>query len=720
MRLMALQPGIERHYTIEQMDCADCASHIEQVVSRIEGVQNVHINFINGRMVLSGDGQTVSDQQIVDAVHQAGYKAIPGSPDISVERPADESSETRESRKPFIRFHSPLFSLTVSAAFLLTGIVMEISRMNGAAVIVAYLISVAAGGVPIARKGWSEARLFKPGMNLLMTVAVSGAMVIGEWTEAATVVFLFALAQYLEVRSMEKARRSINNLMNESPVTARLVENGSYREVAAEKVQPGQMVAVKPGEKIPSDGIVSEGSSFVNQATITGEPLPVSKGPQDRVYAGTLNTNGYLVIKVDRHYADTTLQRVIHLVMEAQSKKAPKQAFIDRFAAIYTPAVIILAILVAVLPTVFFNQAFSDWFYRALVLLVIACPCALVISTPVTIISGLTSAIRKGVLIKGGLFLENFSHLKAIAFDKTGTLTEGRPSVQDVIPLNGCAQEQLLTIAGSLEFLSPHPIAGAITEFTGQQNLEIKTVKNFQTIDGKGVEGEIDGEHYVAGNHRLFEEKGWCDSNIHQLLGKVEDEKHTAILIGKRQTVLGILSISDSLRPAAEQMVAGLKRSGLEKIVLLTGDNHRTAEKVAAAVGISDYRAELLPEDKLICITDLKKTYGAVAMVGDGVNDAPSLAASDIGIAMGTGSADAALDTADIVLMKDDLSKIHFLANLSRLTGRIIRQNIFLALALKFTFLVLAVPGLATLWMAVIADMGASLLVIFNGLRTLR
>jgi Cd2+/Zn2+-exporting ATPase len=519
---------------------------------------------------------------------------------------------------------------------------------------------------------------------------------------------------------MEKARRSINNLMNDSPDTARLVENGGYREVAAETVQPGQVVAVKPGEKIPSDGIVSEGSSYINEATITGEPLPVSKGPEDRVYAGTLNTNGYLVIKVDRQYADTTLQRVIHLVMEAQSKKAPKQAFIDRFATIYTPAVIILAVLIAVLPTVFFNQPFSEWFYRALVLLVIACPCALVISTPVTVISGLTAAVRKGVLIKGGLFLENFSHLKAIAFDKTGTLTEGRPAVQDVIPLNGYAQEQLLTIAGSLEFLSPHPIAGAISEFTGQQSLPFKSVTNFQTIDGKGVEGKIDGEYYIAGNHRLFEEKGWCNEHIHRLLEKVEDERHTAVLVGNRQTVLGILSINDSLRPAAVKTVTGLKTAGLEKIVLLTGDNHRTAEKVAAAVGISDYRAELLPEDKLKCIFDLKEAYGPVAMVGDGVNDAPSLAASDIGIAMGTGSADAALDTADIVLMKDDLSKIHYLANLSRLTGRIIRQNIFFALALKLIFLILAIPGLATLWMAVIADMGASLVVIFNGLRTLR
>jgi Cd2+/Zn2+-exporting ATPase len=717
---MSVNEIIEKDFLIENMDCADCASHIEQIVSRIEGVRSVSINFINGRMHLSGESQALSDQSVMQAVHQAGYKAIPESVRIFPDQSGKPGDLPVQKTSSQTRHLTPLLSLAFCGILTVIGIILELWPQGNFYTIPAYLAAIMFGGAVMARKGWQELRIFKPGMNLLMTVAVLGAMVISEWTEAATVVFLFALAQYLESRSMDKARRSINALIDESPVNARLVVKDGYQQVPAETVIPGQEVAVKPGEKIPSDGIVIEGNSYVNQAAITGEPLPVAKGPEDRVYAGSLNTNGFLVIKVDKYYKDTTFLRIIHLITEAQSKKAPKQAFIERFAGYYTPAVIGLAFLVAVLPPLLFNQPFVDWFYRALVLLVISCPCALVISTPVTVVSGLTAAMRQGILIKGGLFLENFSRIKAMAFDKTGTLTEGRPAVQDIIVLGKSAEDQVLTIAASLEELSHHPIAEALTKSARSKNLVLKPVKNYRTIDGKGVEGEIDGEHFLAGNHRLFEEKGWCDENIHHVLEKVEDEKHTAVLVGNSQAVLGIISISDKVRADSKKTISGVKSAGVEKIILLTGDNHRTAEKVSKAVGITDYRAELLPEDKVQIIRELRNQNGDVAMIGDGLNDAPSLAAADIGIAIGNGSADAALDTADIVLMKDDLTKINYLWDLSRLTGRIIRQNIILALGLKFIFLALAIPGLATLWMAVIADMGASLLVIFNGLRTLR
>jgi Cd2+/Zn2+-exporting ATPase len=406
--------------------------------------------------------------------------------------------------------------------------------------------------------------------------------------------------------------------------------------------------------------------------------------------------------------------------MEAQAKKAPKQAFIDRFAQYYTPIVILLAVIIATIPPLIINQPFEVWFYRALVILVIACPCALVISTPVTIVSGLTAAIRKGILIKGGRFLENFTKLDAIAFDKTGTLTEGKPVVRKIISEGNFQEEEILNLAASLESKSEHPIAESIVKYANKRHCTPREVDNFKAIEGKGIEGDISGEKYIVGNHKLFEERGWCDEKVHATLDKIEDERHTAILIGNSKEIIGIISISDSLRDSGKDIIETLRKSDIKEIVLLTGDNHRTAEKIAHAIGINSYYAELLPEDKVAVIEGLKENYNQVAMVGDGVNDAPSLAAADIGIAMGTGGSDAALDTADIVLVKDDLEGLSYLKHLSKLTLRIIKQNIFIALGLKFIFLALAIPGLATLWMAVFADMGASLLVIFNGLRTLK
>ena len=697
---------LEKDYTIDGMDCADCARHLEDVVLKVKGVKSADINFITAKMRVASDEILVSDQLISKAVKKAGYKV------------KSDQSGIKSSVQDFLP--NSQLSVILSGLFILTGALLLAFTSSELLAVISVIIGIIIGGTPIAQKGIMEARNFKPGMNVLMTVAVIGAMVIGEWMEAGAVVFLFALAQLLEAKSMDKARRSINTLIDKSPKTACVLRNGNFENLPVTQVVVGDQVAIKPGEYIPMDGIVMKGKSHVDQSTITGESFPAKKNKDDRVYAGTLNKNGYLEVKVDRTFDQSTFSKIIHLVMEAQAKKAPKQAFIDRFAQYYTPIVILLAVIIATIPPLIINQSFEVWFYRALVILVIACPCALVISTPVTIVSGLTAAIRKGILIKGGMFLENFTKLDAIAFDKTGTLTEGKPVVQKIISEGNFQEEKILKLAASLESKSEHPIAESIVKYANERHCTLREVDNFKAIEGKGIEGDISGEKYIVGNHKLFEERGWCDEKVHAALDKIEDERHTAILIGNSKGIIGIISISDSLRDSGKDIIRTLRKSDIKEIVLLTGDNHRTAEKIANAIGINSYYAELLPEDKVAVIEGLKENYSQVAMVGDGVNDAPSLAAADIGIAMGTGGSDAALDTADIVLVKDDLEGLSYLKHLSKLTLRIIKQNIFIALGLKFIFLALAIPGLATLWMAVFADMGASLLVIFNGLRTLK
>lgn len=766
-----------KEYKIEGMDCADCARHLADSIRKIEGVAEADINFITTRLKVSCNGDEDFNEQITRVVKKAGYKATAGSeetkitflsiPELSklknIDRDLTEISnisgimkidnnrlenvltvhhtlelnqlleifhtkginaELRIERnhksdqvKNFL--HGRKIQVLVSGLFISVGAILDSTSFHMSVPLTFIILGVLAGGYPIAKRGLQEARNLKLGMNFLMTIAVLGAMTIGEWLEAGAVVFLFALAQYLETRSMEKARKSVNALIDESPKTAAVILNDNIEYVPVSSVQINQVIAVKPGEQIPLDGIVIKGSSFIDQASITGESMPVRKRVADRVYAGTLNKKGYLEIQVDRPYSESTFSKIIHLVIEAQTKKAVRQTFIDRFAYYYTPLVILIAFLIVLIPTIFFNQSFSEWFYRSLVLLVIACPCALVISTPVSIVSALTAAMRNGVLVKGGIYLENFSKIDAIAFDKTGTLTAGKPRVQEVIALNSNSKD-LIRIAASLEKKSEHPIADAIVEYADEQITPLDEVKDFKSIEGKGIEGSINHKKYIIGNHHFFEERGWCDDAIHDALQRVEDEMNTAVLVGDGKQVLGIISISDALRDGSADIVRELQKDGIKKIELISGDNRRTAEKIADTIGITSFQSELLPQDKVRVIDQLRSEYAHVAMVGDGVNDAPALATADIGIAMGTGSSDAALDNADVVLMKDDLSKLLFLRRLSSRTLNIIKQNIIIALGLKFIFLALAIPGLATLWMAVFADMGASLIVIFNGLRPLK
>jgi Zn2+/Cd2+-exporting ATPase len=581
--------------------------------------------------------------------------------------------------------------------------------------------AVVTGGWFVAPKAWLALRRLRPDMNLLMSIAVLGAMALGEWFEAGAVAFLFSLALVLEGWSVGRARRAIEALLNLTPPMARRREaDGAVRELPVEAIDPGTTIIVRPGEKVPLDGVVLSGLSELNQAPITGESEPLDRGPGDPVYAGSINGAGVLEIRTTRPAHDTTLAGILRLVEEAQSRRSPSEQWVDQFARYYTPAMMLLALAVAVAPPLLAGAAWGASFYQALVILVIACPCALVISTPVSVVAGLTAATRMGVLIKGGAYLEAPSRIRAIALDKTGTLTAGHPVVQRVIPLNGHTEAELIARAAGLEAHSGHPLAQAIRGRAQADGVEPAVVADARDLRGRGAEGAIDGRRFWVGSHRYVEDIGAEDSAFHRLALELEDEGHSIIAVGNDRHICGVLSVADAVRPGASEFVAELSALGIRGVAMLTGDNARAAASIARATGVRHVESELLPEDKVRAIEKLRERFGPVAMVGDGVNDAPAMAASDLGIAMGAIGSDAAIETGDIALMSDDLSRIPWLIRHSRRTLRVIRQNIAFALGLKLAFIILAGLGLATLWMAIAADMGASLLVIFNGLRLLR
>ncbi|HDJ22359.1 MAG TPA: heavy metal translocating P-type ATPase, partial [Candidatus Aminicenantes bacterium] len=530
----------------------------------------------------------------------------------------------------------------------------------------------------------------------------------------------FSLAQLLENYSLDRARRAIRSLMDLAPKKALVRRNGQEIEVDVATIQLGEQVIVRPGEKIPLDGVVRNGRSEVNQAPITGESMPVLKQPGDKVFAGSINQRGSLEIQVTHLSGDTTLDRIIHLVEEAQSQKAPSQSFVEKFARWYTPLVVLSAVLVAVIPVAVLGYSFDEWLYRALVLLVIACPCALVISTPVTIVAGLTKSANLGILIKGGVHLENSGKWQTIVFDKTGTLTKGKPEVIDIVPLENMSQEEILRLAATVESRSEHHLARAIIEKAEEWRLAVEEPTDFQSLTGRGAQARINGHLYFIGNHRLFEEKKLCTPELDKLMDKLESANYSLVIIGDETKALGVIIIADALRPEASRSLRELRALGVKKLMMLTGDNRKTAEVLARQLEMDDFAAELLPEDKIEAIRSLIAQGEKVAMVGDGVNDAPALAMATTGIAMGTAGTDAALETADIALMKDNLLGLPLVVQLGKKTLKIIKQNITLALLIKFIFFALTIPGLATLWMAVFADMGASFIVIFNGLRLLR
>jgi Zn2+/Cd2+-exporting ATPase len=613
--------------------------------------------------------------------------------------------------------------VALAGVLIAIGMVLEYFAVDRRLVVAAYAAAIASGGIYSGRRALHAARSLALDINVLMLVAVAGAMVLGEWGEGAAVVFLFALAQLLEARAMERARGAIRALMDLTPAEAlvRDAASGAFRRVPVDGIAVGEIVVVKPGEKIPLDGRIAAGESHVNQAPVTGESLPAEKRIGDEVFAGTINGRGALDVRVSRLRGDSTLARIIDMVERAQAQRAPSQTFIERFARVYTPVVLVLALAIGILPPALLGGNWGDWIYRALVLLVISCPCALVISTPVSVVSALAAAARKGVLIKGGAHLERLAGVRCVAFDKTGTLTKGDLRVVGVTSLNGVAPERILQLAASLEARSEHPIGAAITARAREQDIALSPVEQFQSLPGLGAEALVDGTRVVIGNHRLFEERGACSREVHAVIeaASLAAGGRTMVIVGAAEPI-GIIGVSDRPRESAREAVKMLREQGVAHVALLTGDHESAARALGEAVGVDDVRAGLLPEDKVRAVQELRARYGALAMVGDGINDAPALAAADVGIAMGVAGSDAALETADVALMADELLKIPYALRLSRATLRNVRANIVFSIGLKGAFLIMAVMGVATLWMAVVADMGASLIVIANALRLLR
>jgi Zn2+/Cd2+-exporting ATPase len=633
---------------------------------------------------------------------------------------ADELERASESRSLWRR-REAIFT-GISGALLALGLVLSLLTLDPTLLVlfgrtfalstVLYLASVFFGAYHFARKGLYALKTFSLGINFLMSLAILGAIVIEEYVEAASLAFLFSLAELLEEFSVERARRSLRELIKLAPREARVRRNGEELLCPIEEIAVGEVCIVKPGERIALDGQVLSGSSFVNQAPITGESVPVEKRPGDEVFAGTINYDGYLEITVTKRAKDTTLARIIHLVEEAEAQKAPSERFVDRFARYYTPGVVLVALLVATVPAIFFGAAFSEWFSRALALLVIACPCALLISTPVSIISAITSAARHGVLIKGGVYLEELGQIQTIVFDKTGTLTTGQLTVTDIIPTDSISPTEVLRIAAALERKSQHPIAQAIVRAYEERAAgePLPDAQEFTSLTGQGVQAKLDGTLYRVGRLQLFNADGLA----------LASQAKTVIGVGTPDRLLGLIALADSIRPQAHQTVQRLKDLGID-VVMVTGDNEAAARAVAQHVGITHYHAGVFPDQKVHEIEHLRSEYGRVAMVGDGVNDAPALAAASVGIAMGAVGSDAALETAHVALMGDDLSKLPYLIELSRRTRRVIQQNIFFSILTKLTLGLGVFPGYVTLVLAVlVGDMGASLAVTGNALRLAR
>ena len=631
-----------------------------------------------------------------------------------------------EAPKPMWRQRSePLIRLAIAGAMIGVGSLVEWFGAPLVAIVLYGAAIVLCLPTP-ARRAWTSIGKRVLDINVLMVVAVVGAIALGEWFEAAAVVWLFGVAQELEWFSLERARHAIRSLMAIAPAKATVRRHGSVLEVPVADLRVGDHVIVKPGERMPVDGVILEGESAFDESPVTGESWPVEKGPGADVYAGTINGTGALDVAVRRVAADSTIARIIHLVEHAQRQRAPVQTFVDRFARRYTPAVVILALVVAFGGPLIaggvsgYAAAFGVWSYRALALLVVACPCALVISTPVSIVSALTSAARAGGLIKGGAQLERLGSVKSVAFDKTGTLTHGHITVTDVLGLDGTPAESVLAVAAALESRSEHPIGRAIVHRARVSGLDVQPGAAFRALPGLGAEATVEEIPAIVGSHRLFEDRQLCTPALHACIDEVEGRGATPVLVGRAGSAVGVIGLADSMRSGGGAAVADLRVSGVERVVLLTGDVRASAERAVAKAGLDEVHAELLPAQKVDAIHALRDRYGAVAMVGDGINDAPALAAADVGIAMGAAGSHVALETADVVLMSDDLSKLPFALRLGRATLANIRQNVGIALTLKIAFVILAAGGFATMWMAIVADTGASLIVTANSLRLLR
>jgi Cd2+/Zn2+-exporting ATPase len=692
-------------FRIEAMDCPTEQTLIQNKLSKLTGVQQLEFNLIN--RVLGVTHDLPGTEPIVEAIKSLGMQA----------EPMDQGDETPV---PAPR-KKPWWPLALSGVGALLA---EVIHFTGFApnwvVAVIALVSILSGGLGTYKKGWIALKNRNLNINALMSIAVTGAVLIGQWPEAAMVMFLFTVAELIEARSLDRARNAISGLMQMTPDTATVLQaDGSWLEQEVKNIGLGARVRVRPGERIGLDGEVLSGRSTIDQAPITGESLPVEKTVGDKVFAGTINQAGSLEYEVNAAADNSTLARIIHAVEQAQGARAPTQRFVDSFSKIYTPAVFVLALAVAVIPPLFMGELWFDWIYRALVLLVVACPCALVISTPVTIVSGLAAAARKGILVKGGVYLEGGYKLDYLALDKTGTITHGKPVQTDYLSLDPTADDSAPAIAAALAGRSDHPVSLAIAKAAVDNQTATLIVDNFEALGGRGVRGEINGQLYHLGNHRLVEDLGLCSPALEEKLFALEKQGKSVVLLLDSSGPLALFAVADTVKESSREAIRQLHDLGI-KTLMLTGDNVHTAQAIAAQVGIDEAKGDLLPGDKLQAIETLYAQGHRVGMVGDGINDAPALARSEIGFAMAAAGTDTAIETADVALMDDDLRKVPAFIRLSRQTSSILKQNIALALVIKAIFLGVTFAGIATMWMAVFADMGVSLLVVFNGLRLLR
>ncbi len=686
---------------------------MEKSASQVPGVLCADLNFAAGTLVVDYDPQSDPRAAIVAVVRKAGHGV----------QPLSGEPEGAASTPPPTWWQSSGHSATVglAAALLVAGWVLGL--VHGAtaetAAIAMWVASVAVGGLFLVRRAVGSVRARMLDMNVLMSLAVVGALAIGAFEEAATVVVLYSLGQLLESRALERTRRSIGDLMRSVPATALVRREGAEVELPLTEARIGDTMVVRPGERIALDGVVRKGASAVDEAAITGESVPAQKEPGAAVFAGSLNTSGLLEVEVTALGADSTLARIVYLVEEAQAQRAPAQRLVDRFTRWYTPTVVVLAVLVAVVPPLLGLGTWGSWFYRALVMLVVSCPCALVISTPVAIVSAITRATRDGVLVKGGAFLEIAPTIRVVAFDKTGTLTCGRPEVTDVIPLDGTDSAAVLRLAAALEAGSTHPLAEAVLRAEGGAG-GVADLEGFEDIAGRGVRAKIGGHVYSIGSPSMALADAEVVGAAATRIAELEGSGKTVLVLSRERVVVGLIGVADEVRPESREIVEQLRHAGITHMVMLTGDNERTAAAVAAHAGVTEFRALLLPEGKVDAIAELRELYGPVAMVGDGINDAPALAAADLGIAMGAAGSDTALETADIALLAPDLRALPRFFSLGRRTVANIQANVVFSIVTKAAVLLLAVFGLATLWVAVFADMGVSLLVTANGLRLLR
>lgn len=726
-------PVITSTLKVSELCCPDSAKDVKKAVSSMPGVQSTEVNFNAQKLKVVYNSNETSLEQISNILSKIGHPVTSvktenvenakAAPSENVEAPSEYAKNAKvapsitpwwkETKNVLLAISAMITVLTLIAEWTHIGLPETWAKvLYGAAVII--------GGIFPAKKGLSSLKHGRLTINTLLVVGAIGAIYLGLWEEASLLVVIFSLGEVLESYAVDKARGSIQALISLAPQEATVLRNGKELRIPIEQVNIDEIVLVKPGEKVSVDGVVVSGTSAIDQSSITGESIPVEKHAGDEVYASTLNGRGALEIKVTKLAEDSTLSKIVELVENAQMKKGNAQNFSERFGAIYTPFMFVLAIIMAIVPPVFFGQPFDAWLYRALVVLVVSCSCSLVLSVPIAIVAGVGNAAKNGVLVKGGIHMETAGKVQVVAFDKTGTLTTGKPTVTDLVALGSISDEKLLKIAGTLEVRSEHPLADAILKLISEKGLELETIDEFMSITGRGAKGMIDGEQYYIGNPRLFKEIGVSVEGHIKQIESLQDEGKTVILVGNSKQILGMIAVSDQPKENARKAISKLKELGIKKIVMLTGDNKVTGEAIGRGIGVDEVKAELLPEDKIRAIKALQEGHRTVAMVGDGVNDAPALAQADVGVSMGVAGTDVALETADIALMADDLDQLVYMVKISRKTVSIIKQNIAFSLALVVFLVISALLGWMPLTTGLIINEASALVIIANGVRLLK